>query len=157
MNPAQYVNLARLAALGALGSGASGGVTNNGSTSLLGSPVAPATTVDYTSAAHICKTGRVLVIADITASKNGGTIAAGDQVTLTLQRDIGGTPVQVGGDKRVGAITTGTDVAAAGSLSYVDTVTPGSTHTYSIQAAVNTAGHTAGILADEAQVTVIDL
>lgn len=148
---------ATLSILGSLGSGASGGVVGNNLAQTNAAPIAPSTTPHWDSSSFTPRGSRVLVIATMTASKNGGTLAAGDGVTFSLIRDVGGTPVTVGGTERAAAATvTGGDVVANATLAFIDTVTPSAAHTYSIEAAPS-GGHTAGILTGEASIVVIDL
>jgi hypothetical protein len=88
----------------------------------------------------------------MTASRNGGTLAVGDAIVFQILRD--GLPF--GGQERVGAVAVGADVAASAEVSFIDTVTPGGTHTYAIRGTV-VGGHTAGVLIAEAAIVVIDL
>lgn len=143
--------------LGALGRGASGTPASNDLAQInTGGPIGPATSVHWDSSAFISNTGKVLVVGIATASKAGGTLAAGDLVTFELIRDFAGTPVVISAAQRVGAVTTGADVTANCVCSFVDQVTPGVSHTYSIQAAVS-GGHTAEFAMSEATILVIDI
>lgn len=62
-----------------------------------------------------------------------------------------------GAVERVGAVAlAGGDIGANGSATFILTVAPNTSHTYGIQAAFS-GGHTAGVLAAEASIVVIDL
>jgi hypothetical protein len=145
-------NKAYTSILGALGSGASGSVSDNYLSQTNAAPVAPGTTATWGSSAFVSRTGRVEISAQMTLSKNGGTLAAGDVVTFTLLRDA--TPI--GGQSRDSALANGADAIANGNLVWVDTSVPGASHTYAIVATI-TGGHTGGILTHEATIVVQDI
>jgi hypothetical protein len=155
MQPISSLALVRksmLSVLGALGSGASGGVVANNLAQTNAAPIAIGALVRWDSSPFVSRTGRVLVTGSMTFSKDGGTLVAGDAVQFAIARD---DATVVGGTGRAGAVAIGADVGASGSLSFIDSVTPGISHTYGIQAA--TAGHTGGVLTGEASIVVIDV
>lgn len=147
LSKASYVSI-----LGALGQGAAGDTTNV-LAQVPAAPVAAGTSARWDSSAFVSKTGRVLIIVQMTLSKNSGTLAAGDVVAFDISKDGGGF---IGPDSRATAATNGSDVVAFGALSWIDTVTPGVSHTYGIVASI-TGGHTGGILTGEACVTLVDV
>ncbi len=142
--------------LGSLGSGASGGIESNNLAQTNAAPIGPNASVHWDSSSFVSRTGRVLIIGSMALSKNGGTLAAGDSTQFALVRDVAGVPITVGGPQRAGGVTTGGDVTSDSTLAFIDTVIPGSTHTYSISAIIS-GGHTGGILTGEATIVVIDL
>lgn len=144
---------AQVSVLGALGEGAAGTPGANFISTFNASGVAASASPIFTAAPFVSRTGRVRVTANVTFSKNSGTLAAGDNVTVTLEKDAGA----MGGQQRAVAATDGSDVIASASLTWIDTVTPGSSHTYGVQASGISGGHTAGILATECVLTVQDV
>lgn len=153
---AALVNKAYLSILGSLGSGASGTPVGHNDCETNGAPIgSPSATVDWTSSSFTSRTGKVLVIGIATFSKGSGNLADGDLVTFNLVRDIGGTPVTVGGQVRVGAVTAGSDVCAYATYAFTDSVTPQTAHTWSIQAA--SGGHTGIFATAEATIIILDI
>ncbi|MGH2997693.1 MAG: hypothetical protein ACRDNM_00175 [Gaiellaceae bacterium] len=98
--------------------------------------IGPAGTIALTAPSFTPRTGNVRIIA--TGSCSGGTAVATDSVTYTLLRDgvqIPGSPEMLSDISTVGT--------ANGSLSWDDTVTPNTAHTWALQAQItNGSGHT---------------
>ena len=138
--------------LGALGAGSAGTPGENFLSQTNAAPVAPGATATWSSSPFVSVTGRVEISAEMTLSKNGGTLAAADVVTFTMLRD--GTPI--GGQSRDTARANGADAIANGDLIWVDTPVPGASHTYAIIATI-LGGHTGGILTHEATIVVQDI
>lgn len=147
---------AQLAVLGALGNGAAGSPSNNHQAILNAAPIGPAISPSFTSAPFVSRTGSVEIIVTATLSKNGGTLAAGDTVTFTLVEDTGPGTL-IGGEARVTATTSGSDVVATASLAWITGVTPGVSHVYSVVATIAGASHTGGFLIGEAVVVLKDV
>lgn len=145
-------NKAYVSILGALGAGSAGTPGENYLSQTNASGVVAGATAAWTSSPFVSVTGRVEISAEMTLSKNSGTLAAGDVVIFTMLRD--GTPI--GGQSRDTARTNGSDVIADGDLVWVDTPVPGASHTYAIIATI-LGGHTAGILTHEATIVVQDI
>lgn len=113
------------------------------------------TTPTYTSGSFVSATGKVLVAASmaITSTAGGlGTMVAADPVVFTLLRD--GSPI--GPLVGEGATADGLAFGALGSLTFIDTVTPLSSHTWAIQAAISNS-HTAGVFSGAASIVIVDL
>jgi hypothetical protein len=145
-------NKAYTSILGALGSGASGTPSNNEVSQLNAAPIAAGATVSWVASALVTRTGKVLVSVNMTASKNGGTLAAGDVVTFQMTRN--GAPI--GAQARVTATTAGGDVVATAALTWVDALAvPGTSYAYGIIA--TPSAHTCGLLVGEAAATAIDI
>jgi len=99
-------------------------------------PVGPSTAPGFDSApftSHAGGRGAVQVRAMIVATGIGGTSVAGDEVEFRLRVD-GAT--LAGGPLRVATLPA-TNLAAGGTLVWQVNTTPGSTHTYGVEA-VNT-------------------
>lgn len=138
--------------LGALGAGAAGSVTNNHLSQLNAAPIAPSTTPTWTASAFTSRTGAVRVQAQMTVSKNGGTMAAGNVISYSLLRN----GSAIGGTARVTAATSGSDVTAFANLAWIDNA-PVDGAIYAIEAVINAGSSTAGVIASEASITVMDV
>jgi hypothetical protein len=145
-------NKARTAILGALGRGAAGSVTNNATGQLNAAPIGPSVSATWALSAFVSATGKVFLSGQVTLSKNGGTLTAGDEVTFTLLED--GTPI--GSTTKATATTDGGDVIATSSLSWVN-VTDSASHVYAIRAAITGGVHTGGFLVAAAALSAIDI
>ena len=118
----------------------------NHSDSVLALSTSPATSATFSAPAFTSKSGKVRVLAWACIGANGGTMAAGDQISISLQRD--GTQIPTTPDNMNGIAVVPTGAPAAGmqmSLGADDeTGTPGS-HTYSVHV-VGSGGHTISLV-----------
>jgi len=124
----------------ALARAGKGGVSQNRAQLTNAATVGPAGTIALSTLVNFpTRTGLVLVVGYGTVV--GGTAVAGDSCTFKLLRDgaaLPGAPITT-----QAIIASGNFPSASGVLAWFDTVTPGSSHSYAIQAAVtNGSGHT---------------
>lgn len=149
---------AYLAILGNLSGAVPGGTPAYNSVNAVAAVQAPSTSPHLDSPSFTSKTGKVLVMAQVTFDKNGGTLANADPVVVQLYRDFGGggQTALTGVDNIVQAFTNASTVSAPGTLVWIDTVTPGVAHTWSM-VGVPASGHTAGLLSNQGSIQVSDI
>lgn len=143
-------------ATGPTGVGATGatgaGATSHHAYSQNGSIIAASTTPTFTSASYTSATGNVEILASMTATGLGATLAAGDAVVFALLQD--GSTLAGSASLSVGAAGS-SNADASATLHWVGAAS--GAHTYAIQATVLTGGHTATVQVGQAAISLIDL
>ena len=118
----------------------------NHSDSILALSTSPATSAAFSAPAFTSKSGKVRVLSWVTVAANGGTMTAGDQLSIFLERDgtqIPTTPTNMNGTTVVptGGPTAGVQMSLGADD---ETGTPGS-HTYSVHV-TGSGGHTIALI-----------
>lgn len=113
---------------------------------LLPAPIGPANVVTFTHPGFVPRSGKVRVFAVATIFPNGGTVVAGDPIDMTILRD--GVPVPGAADVTSVMAPSGGVLTLALNLVADDSVVPGSTHAYALQAHCGNA-HTISLSGNE--------
>jgi hypothetical protein len=114
--------------------------------------VSASTTPTFTSGSYTSTSGTILIIATMTATGLGATLAANDAVVFNLLQD--GSIIGTSPSMSVGAAGPG-PVDASGALSMI--LAASGAHTYAIQATVLTGSHTATVQIGQAAISITDL
>lgn len=146
-------------ATGATGAGGAAGATgatgaaNTGHNaySQNGSTIGASTTPTFTSGSYTSTSGTILIIASMTASGLGASLAASDTVAFNLLQD--GSVIGTSPSMSVGAVGATPDAPA--TLSMI--LAASGAHTYAIEASVLTGSHTATVQVGQASITISDL
>lgn len=117
-----------------------------------GSTIGPSGTLVSNASSFTPASGHVLVMA--TAVVAGGTLAAGDNVTGVLLRD--GSPIPSSASPFSNMAAEGTTISSSLFGFWIDSVTPGTAHVWSIEATVG-GGHTGAIGPQQSSITLLEL